>query len=85
MIERIEDKCREIIDARFAEVVYKRTGNKLEDQTSLGSLLDAITKKSVDECLNYLNSENPEKANEFAKSGFINSYISEKQKQFLGL
>lgn len=84
-MENLKSECKKIIDQSFADQVYVRTGNKMEDQAALATLMSDISEKAIDNCVDYLNTQNPEIANEFAKSGFISVYLKEKQKEFLEL
>ena len=84
-MEEIKRECKSIIDNCFSEIHFAETGNKIADQLSKAKSLKSIVEKASDLCVDYLNTINPSNAKKFARSGFINEYVMEKQQELLGL
>lgn len=78
----IKSEITKIIDDAF-NVELNNDIISLKSRLEKTNLLKSISEKVIDECLDLLNNKYPDKAKEFAATGFINNYFMKKQSEFL--
>lgn len=83
-MEEIQNEIKNAIDRIFNQHnqgFEKSLKGRMERAKKIEAIIDNVS----DECLNILNNKYPDKAKEFAATGYISNYIQKKQIEFLGL